>query len=435
MPLRERRTPPRTTSHTTSPSTIAVDAQHDRAVGEEDVVAGPDPARRARAASSRRGARRRRSAVDVSVSSAPVSSWISSSTTGPVRIFGPGRSTSTPTARPSAAAVSRASAARSRVDVGGSVRGVQANDVGARREQRAHRLRRRRRGADGRDDLRAPHTPGLSRGLASGRGPHPHLRHARAGRARRAARGTGAPATVRGRHRAARSTSRAAGESDELDDTVDYGAVCDAVSRVVASEQYQLLERLATRIAEVCRADPRVVGRRRRGAQAASAGARAARPRRACASSGDAARTSRSARISATGCASPVRGRRARRGRRRRRRRGVARVRDRAGRRPAAGRVPERGRRGRHRARSARAARARATDRARRAPRARRTLGSAHARRRRAPVRRRTARRSRPHRAAPADVGARLRARAAARRRARARRRRRRRGKASAKRR
>ncbi len=52
----------------------------------------------------------------------------------------------------------------------------------------------------------------------------------------------------------------AAGVSDELDDTVDYGAVCEAVSRIVSSEQYRLLERLATRIAEVCRADPRVVG-------------------------------------------------------------------------------------------------------------------------------------------------------------------------------
>jgi dihydroneopterin aldolase len=51
-----------------------------------------------------------------------------------------------------------------------------------------------------------------------------------------------------------------AGKSDALDDTVDYGAVCEAVSRIVSSEQYRLLERLATRIAEVCRADPRVVG-------------------------------------------------------------------------------------------------------------------------------------------------------------------------------
>jgi dihydroneopterin aldolase len=52
----------------------------------------------------------------------------------------------------------------------------------------------------------------------------------------------------------------AAGASDNLEDTVDYGAVCEAVSRVVSSEQYELLERLASRIAEVCRAEPRVVG-------------------------------------------------------------------------------------------------------------------------------------------------------------------------------
>ena len=51
-----------------------------------------------------------------------------------------------------------------------------------------------------------------------------------------------------------------AGESDSLDDTVDYSAVAEAVSRVVKSERYYLLERLATRIAEVCRQDPRVQG-------------------------------------------------------------------------------------------------------------------------------------------------------------------------------
>jgi len=48
------------------------------------------------------------------------------------------------------------------------------------------------------------------------------------------------------------------GESDALDDTVDYSAVSEAVSRVVKSEQYHLLERLASRIAEVCKSDPRV---------------------------------------------------------------------------------------------------------------------------------------------------------------------------------
>jgi dihydroneopterin aldolase len=49
-----------------------------------------------------------------------------------------------------------------------------------------------------------------------------------------------------------------AGVTDELSDTVDYGAICEAVSKIVSSEHYQLLERLATRIGEVCRADPRV---------------------------------------------------------------------------------------------------------------------------------------------------------------------------------
>jgi dihydroneopterin aldolase len=50
----------------------------------------------------------------------------------------------------------------------------------------------------------------------------------------------------------------AAGESDQLEDTVDYSAVAEAISRVVRSERYALLERLATRIAEVCHVDARV---------------------------------------------------------------------------------------------------------------------------------------------------------------------------------
>lgn len=49
-----------------------------------------------------------------------------------------------------------------------------------------------------------------------------------------------------------------AGETDTLDDTVDYAAVCEAVRRVVESENHHLLERLATRLAEVCRTDDRV---------------------------------------------------------------------------------------------------------------------------------------------------------------------------------
>jgi 7,8-dihydroneopterin aldolase/epimerase/oxygenase len=51
-----------------------------------------------------------------------------------------------------------------------------------------------------------------------------------------------------------------AGNSDALEDTVDYGAVSEAVSRVISAESFRLLERLATRIAEVCRSDPRVTG-------------------------------------------------------------------------------------------------------------------------------------------------------------------------------
>ena len=70
------------------------------------------------------------------------------------------------------------------------------------------------------------------------------------------------------------------GQSDDLDDTVDYAAVSEAVSRVVKNERYQLLERLATRIGEVCRTDERVERGDRHGAQAPSAGAGDARPRR-----------------------------------------------------------------------------------------------------------------------------------------------------------
>jgi dihydroneopterin aldolase len=50
----------------------------------------------------------------------------------------------------------------------------------------------------------------------------------------------------------------APGDSDHLEDTVDYAAVAEAVRRVVASERHQLLERLAARIAEVCKSDERV---------------------------------------------------------------------------------------------------------------------------------------------------------------------------------
>ncbi len=42
-----------------------------------------------------------------------------------------------------------------------------------------------------------------------------------------------------------------AGASDELADTVDYGALADVVAAVITGEQPVLLERMAARIAEV----------------------------------------------------------------------------------------------------------------------------------------------------------------------------------------
>ena len=50
---------------------------------------------------------------------------------------------------------------------------------------------------------------------------------------------------------------RQAGRSDVVDDTVDYGALAQAVARVVSVERFALLERLAERIAEVALADQR----------------------------------------------------------------------------------------------------------------------------------------------------------------------------------
>jgi dihydroneopterin aldolase len=44
---------------------------------------------------------------------------------------------------------------------------------------------------------------------------------------------------------------RAAGASDALDDTVDYGAVADAVVASVQGEHADLLEHLAARVADV----------------------------------------------------------------------------------------------------------------------------------------------------------------------------------------
>ena len=50
-----------------------------------------------------------------------------------------------------------------------------------------------------------------------------------------------------------------AGVSDALGDTVDYGAVCDALSATVATAQPELLERLAAQLADaVFDVDPRI---------------------------------------------------------------------------------------------------------------------------------------------------------------------------------
>ena len=49
----------------------------------------------------------------------------------------------------------------------------------------------------------------------------------------------------------------AAGRSDDLADTIDYGAVAEMVAKVVSSERFALLERLAERIAEVVLDDGR----------------------------------------------------------------------------------------------------------------------------------------------------------------------------------
>ena len=50
-----------------------------------------------------------------------------------------------------------------------------------------------------------------------------------------------------------------AGRSDELDDTIDYGALCAGVERVVTGERFTLLERLAQRLADEVLVDERVL--------------------------------------------------------------------------------------------------------------------------------------------------------------------------------
>ena len=51
---------------------------------------------------------------------------------------------------------------------------------------------------------------------------------------------------------------RAAGRSDNIEDTVDYKAIKKQVVALVEHSSYRLVERLAERIAEVCLQEPRV---------------------------------------------------------------------------------------------------------------------------------------------------------------------------------
>ena len=52
---------------------------------------------------------------------------------------------------------------------------------------------------------------------------------------------------------------RPAGRSDALEDTIDYGAICDTTERIITEERFTLLERLAERVAEVLLVDERVL--------------------------------------------------------------------------------------------------------------------------------------------------------------------------------
>jgi dihydroneopterin aldolase len=51
----------------------------------------------------------------------------------------------------------------------------------------------------------------------------------------------------------------AAGRSDDLDDTLDYGALATAVEQVITDERFVLLERLAQRLADVVLEDGRAL--------------------------------------------------------------------------------------------------------------------------------------------------------------------------------
>jgi dihydroneopterin aldolase len=52
--------------------------------------------------------------------------------------------------------------------------------------------------------------------------------------------------------------TRAAAESDLLQDTVDYGTLVASVKKAIESDPVDLIEKLAARIADICLADARV---------------------------------------------------------------------------------------------------------------------------------------------------------------------------------
>jgi len=48
------------------------------------------------------------------------------------------------------------------------------------------------------------------------------------------------------------------GETDDVNDTIDYGALCGLLERIISEERFDLLEALARRLAEAVMADDRV---------------------------------------------------------------------------------------------------------------------------------------------------------------------------------
>lgn len=50
----------------------------------------------------------------------------------------------------------------------------------------------------------------------------------------------------------------AAAASDDLDETIDYGLLADRIHERVAGERWNLIERVASRVAELVLEDPRV---------------------------------------------------------------------------------------------------------------------------------------------------------------------------------